>query len=314
MKRMLDSVDLVIECRDYRLPLTSRNPLFEESLAGLPRMIVFTKKDLAVGRKKDGSHIQKQNLLRDWYAPAEVVFMSKKHRRGAKRILELVQHHHENSAGSLTGSKMLIVGMPNVGKSSLLNELRYQGTGKGRVSRVGAQPGITRKIETNVKIIEDDGVRGGLYMVDTPGVFMPYVPDSEAMLKLALCGCVKDNILPSTILADYLLYHLNLEDPALYEAYHPPTNDVLSLLDQVARKTGMLQKGGVPNIDHVALWFVQRWRAGNLGCFVLDEVTEEAYKRYQLQRKYAVGSLNQAKKAEKEDRKSRHTTEDRLTA
>lgn len=198
---------------------------------------------------------------------------------------------------------MLIVGMPNVGKSSLLNALRYEGMSKGKVSRVGAQPGVTRKIETNVKIVEDEGGRGGLYMVDTPGVFMPYVPDSEAMLKLALCGCVKDNLISSTILADYLLYHLNLSSPSIYSSYHSPTNDVLSLLDAVARKTGMLQKGGVPNVEQTALWLIQRWRTGNLGHFVLDEVTEEAYAKYQLQEKIAAGSLNQAKKAEKEERK-----------
>lgn len=206
---------------------------------------------------------------------------------------------------SLTGSKMLVVGMPNVGKSSLLNALRRYGVGKGKVARTGAQPGVTRKIATSVKIAEGGDGWEGLYVVDTPGVFMAYVPNVEAMLKLALCGTVKDTVIPLVILADYLLYHLNLFSPSIYSNYHQPTNDILLLLDAVARKTGRLQKGGTPDMEGTALWLIQRWRTGHLGQFVLDEVSEEAYARYEQEAKSLSMSLNQAKKADKEARKTR---------
>lgn len=302
MKTLLSSIDLIVECRDYRVPLTSRNPLFEASLAGRERLIVYTKRDLGSNQKK--TDLQREQIIRQWHAPSHVLFSDHKDRRDVRRVLQYPREYAANSM-SLIGLRMMVVGMPNVGKSSLLNALRSQGVGKGKAAFTGAQPGVTRKIATGVKIIEGTDESEGVYLVDTPGVFMPYVPDAEAMLKLALCGSVKDTIISPTMLADYLLYRINLVSPDLYAEYHMPTNDIIPLLGAVAEKTGRLQKGGVPDIDASALWIIQRWRTGHFGRFVLDEVTGGALERKKHEESTMVPSFHQAKKADKEAKRAR---------
>lgn len=171
---------------------------------------------------------------------------------------------------------MMIVGMPNVGKSTLINSLRNHGVNKAKAVQTGDQPGVTRKIGTPVKIIHrENGAH--VYVLDTPGVFMPYVQDAERMLKLALCGCVKDSVISPILLADYLLYQINLHDAEVYQRWSQPTNEITQLLESFARQAGILAKGGVPNIELAAMRFIQRWRTGDMGRFLLDNLQEEEH-------------------------------------
>lgn len=305
MVTMLSHIDLIIECRDYRVPLTSRNPLFEESLAGRQRLVVYTKRDLgSKGTKQDK---EREEMIRGWHKElgnSPVLFSSVKDKKDVKSILDFARNH-AFATQSLTGSRMLIVGMPNVGKSSMLNALRKVGVSRGKAAITGAQPGVTRKIGSGVKIVDADPEQGteAVYLVDTPGVFVPFVPDADHMLKLALCGSVKDTIIAPTTLADYLLYHINKVSPKLYSQYCPPTNDVNVFLEGICQKTGRLGKGGVPDLEAAALWIIQRWRQGNMGNFVLDEVTEDGLKKKMEEE---VGtSLSQAKKQKKDLQRQR---------
>lgn len=168
--------------------------------------------------------------------------------------------------------KMIVAGIPNVGKSTIINRLRAIGTNiSGKAVRTGGLPGITRAVGEYVKISPFPR----LYMLDSPGVLMPKIVDSEVGLKIALTGGMLDRVVGQYQLAEYCLHILNSQKKqdryVRYFGLKGPTTKLEELLPQIAAKTGQIQAGSV-NMINTASVFLRLFRSGELGRMTLDEI------------------------------------------
>ncbi|XP_015445666.1 mitochondrial ribosome-associated GTPase 1 isoform X2 [Pteropus alecto] len=279
MQSSLKLVDCIIEVHDARIPLSGRNPLFQETLGIKPHVLVLNKMDLAdlSEQQKIIQHLEREGLK-------NIIFTNCVKDENVKQIVPMVTalvgssyryHRGENAEYCI-----MVIGVPNVGKSSLINSLRRQHLRKGKATRVGGEPGITRAVMSKIQVCE----RPPMFLLDTPGVLAPRIGSVETGLKLALCGTVLDHLVGEETLADYLLYTLNRHQLLGYVQHYGldgACDDVVSVLKRVAVRLGKMQKVKVltgtgdvnviqPNYTAAARDFLRTFRSGLLGPVMLD--------------------------------------------
>lgn len=281
MRANLKNVDCIIEIHDARIPFSGRNPLFQESLDVRPHILVFNKMDLADLSKK-------QRILKKFERDGvrNIIFTDclKQRDENVKKLIpmvtDLIQKQPRFNREEEISFCLMVIGVPNVGKSSLINSLRRTHLKKGRGSRVGGEPGITKAVLTRIQVCE----RPIIHLLDTPGVLPPKIRDLETGMKLALCGTILDHLVGEDIIADYLLFSLNrLEKFSYVERYDlgEPSDDIQQVLKRIAVKLGKTQRVKaitgvgdititIPNYTAAAYDFIRAFRKGELGQVMLD--------------------------------------------
>lgn len=280
MQQKLKSIDCIIEVHDARIPLSGRNPEFKYTVSGLkPHILVLNKKDLTDSR----SHSKIAEQIRREEGIDHVVFTNCKDQQctGIKDLVplarELISNSNRFHRTEEDDHTLMIIGVPNVGKSSLINILRNRHLRKKAATAVGAVAGITRSVLTKIKISEEPM----MFLLDTPGILAPNVKDTETGMKLALCSCLQDHLVGPDLIADYLLYWLNKNQEFAYVnrlGLFSPTDNIVEVLISCSKLFNKYRKvrnydGEIllkPDLLSASHYFLKLFRVGELGPLNLD--------------------------------------------
>ena len=274
----LKHVDIVVEIIDARIPVSSRNPDIDAITAGKPRLVVLNRADQAdpAGNRAWGAWFRKKG----W----SVLETDAKTGAGVSQFSRVVQEVLKDQIArwqekGLVGRpvRAMVVGVPNVGKSTFINRIAGRKTAKTE-----DRPGVTRAKQWVP-------IDRGLELLDTPGILWPKFEDVETGMRLAFTGAVKDDIMDVETLGCHLMAFLGTQYPnVLAESYRlkevlareAEENEVAygyRLLEAAGKKRGFLISGGEVDTERMAKILLDEYRAGKLGRFTLEmpEETEQ---------------------------------------
>ncbi|MEE1125556.1 MAG: ribosome biogenesis GTPase YlqF [Acutalibacteraceae bacterium] len=261
----LKLVDIVAEIIDARIPVSSRNPDLDQLIQNKPRIILMNKCDMADKAQT--------NRWIDYYKKHNItaIPVDCKSGKGLNQFVPTVREVLSDKIEQWEAKGMknrsihiMIVGIPNVGKSSFINKMAKKGSAK-----VEDRPGVTRGNQWF-------SIGGGLELLDTPGVLWPKFDDQEVGEKLAFTGAVKDQVMDTELLAFRLLEVMcKYPTPQFIERFKLQDVDLdniepYDLLEVIGRKRGMLMSGGVVNTERASVTVLDEYRGAKLGNITLE--------------------------------------------
>ena len=282
MTEILPEVDLVIELLDCRLPYSSQNPAIAKLGRDKPRIKILSKSDLA-----DPAVTTQWQDYFERTESVKTLLTTLDQADKAQKLLQLVHKLVLRKSKSRSHILAMITGIPNVGKSTLINAVAGR-----KVAKTGNEPAITKGLQ-KIRISED------LIFLDTPGILWPKIHNENSGYRLATSGAIRDTATEVEDLAFYLSGFLLQQYPQLlidrYEFDSTPNSDV-EFLEQLGARRGCLRGGGSVDLEKVSAILVNEFRAGMLGRITLETVA-------MIQAEEKVVAENQEKNRKRTSRK-----------
>ena len=264
----LKLVDVVIELLDARIPYSSANPMLKDIIANKPRMVALNKADLA-----------DPEMTKRWVQVFEeknvpVAVIDSMNGKGMKELVRIAEDlaraktekFMSKGATNARAARAMILGIPNVGKSSLINRL----AGAVR-TKTADKPGVTRAKQW-IKVGKN------MDLLDTPGILWPKFEDRTVGLKLAFTGAINDEVYDMENVVNVLLDTMRIEYPQRISGRYKLTGELPEsaelLLEAIGRKRGCLVKGGCIDFDKARRIVLNEFRAGKMGLISLDRPNE----------------------------------------
>ena len=255
IKETMSDVDLVIEVMDARIPFSSENPMVAELRQHRPCIKILNKSDLAdpLITKMWLAHLEKEQGVK-----AQALSVLDKSR--TKNLPDLCRKLLPERGSAVKSIRVMIMGIPNVGKSTLINTL----AGK-TIAKVGDEPAVTKVVSSSQQRII---LQGGIALSDTPGILWPKIENENSSYRLAVTGAIKNTAIDfediALFAADYLIDAYDEEIIKRYKLTQGPETG-MQLLEEIGRRRGCLRAGGIIDIQRVSEILIHEIRSGALG-------------------------------------------------